>query len=178
MSVSLCLSQGHLNIRGLWKTLQPPKVTKVREEPSQLCPEFLEHLRLDIAAADDCYVLFCVREFSRVKDESGCRNCATRLGYGFGILAQVLHRFADFFFRDRDDVVHIGTDVLEVDRPDALRAKTIGNRAADLLGGELNNLALAQAGLGVGREFGFDADDLYFRIAQFDGGSDTGDEAS
>jgi hypothetical protein len=54
--------------------------------------------------------------------------------------------------------------VLEVDRTDALGAESVGDGAGDLFGGELDDFALTQAGLGVGCEFGFNADDFDFGI--------------
>ena len=85
---------------------------------------------------------------------------------------------ADFIFRNRDDVVDVGADVLEVDGADALGSESVGDRARDLLSGELDDFALAQARLGVGGEFGLYTDDLHFRIRELDRGRNAGDQAS
>jgi hypothetical protein len=113
-------------------------------------PEACEHLRFDIAAADDCNIQLGFGEFFGVEDETGGCNCAARFSDGVGIGGQVFHGLTDFVFRDADDVINIGADVLEVDRADALGAQAVSHRAGDLLGGKLDDLALAQAGLGVG----------------------------
>ena len=120
--------------------------------------KFLQHVWFDVATTDDGDVEFCPGEFRGVEDETGGSDSSTGFGYGLRISAQVLRRRADFVFRDGDDVVDVSADVFEVDGADALRAESVGDGARDLLGGELDDLALAQTGLGVGGEFGFDSD--------------------
>ena len=140
--------------------------------------DLLEHFRFIIAAADDCDMVRCLRESFGVKDESGGRDCAARLGDRFRIRGEIFHCLVDFVFVDCDDVVDVSADVLEIDGADALRAEAVCDRAADPFGGELNDLSLPQAGSRVGSEFGFDTDDFHLGIRQLDGGGDAGDEAS
>ena len=144
-------SQGYMNIARLCKTLgvvilvgtdgrRPATVLAMAQS---FLPEACEHLRFDIAATDDCNIQLGSWEFVGVKDETGGCNCAAWFSNGVRIGGQVFQRPSDFVFRDGDDVVNVGADVLEVDRADALSAKAVGERAGDLLGGKLDDLALA-----------------------------------
>jgi len=141
-------------------------------------PQLGKHLRFDVASRNDGEVQLCVWEFFGVEDESGGGDCAAGLGYGLRIGGHVFHGLTDFVFGYGDDVVDVGTDVLEVEGADALGAESVGERTRDLFGRELDDFALAQTRLRIGSEFGLDTDDLYFRIRQLDGGCYAGDEAS
>ena len=61
---------------------------------------------------------------------------------------------------------------------DALGAQAVGEGARDLLGGELDDFPDTQAGLGIGSEFGFDAEDIDFGPGELDSGCDAADQAS
>src|SRR5215472_1895779 len=113
-----------------------------------------------------------MRNLLGLEEESRGRDCTTGFGYGLWISREILHCLANLVFGDRDDVVDIGTDVLEVDRTDALGAQPVSDRARNLLGGKLDDLAPAQAGLAVGGEFGFYSDYFDFGIGQLDGSGD------
>ena len=65
--------------------------------------------------------------------------------------------------------------MLEVDAADTLGAQAVGEGAGDLLGGELYDLALTQAGLGVGGELGLNTDHFDFGICELDGGGHAAD---
>src|SRR5579872_3632443 len=113
-----------------------------------------------------------------MEDESGGGDGAAWFGDRVWIDAQIFHGLANFVFGDRNNVVDVSADVLEVDRADALGTESVRECAGDLFRRELNDFALTQAGLGVGSDFGFYADNSYFWISQFDGGGDAGDKAS
>jgi hypothetical protein len=91
--------------------------------------EACQHLRFDIAAADDRYIQLGFWQFFGVEDESGGCNRAAWFRDGVGIGGQVFHCLADFVLRDGDDFIDIGADMLEVDRADALGAKAVSERA-------------------------------------------------
>ena len=112
------------------------------------------------------------------EEKSGGRDRSAGFGYGVGVCGQHFQGLLDLVFADRDDGVDKTLHVLEVDRADTLRAQSVGDGARHLFGGELNDLAGAQAGLGIGCEFGFDADHLGFRPGEFDRGSDAADQSS
>ena len=84
----------------------------------------------------------------------------------------------DFVFADGDDGVDETLYVLEIDVADALRAQAVGDGEGNLVGGELNDPAGAQAGLSVGGELGLDADYLNFGLRHFNGGGHAADQAS
>src|SRR5579863_1087753 len=113
-----------------------------------------------------------------MENKTGDGDRAARFGDRVAIGAQILHGLANFIFGDRDDVIHVGANVLEVDGADALSAKAIGDGAGDLFGRELDDLSRAQAGLGVGGELRLDANNFYFRIGELDRGGHAADEAS
>lgn len=107
-----------------------------------------------------------------MEDEPGSGNGAAGFCDCLWIQAQILHGLSDLIFIDGDDVIDVSADMLEVDRANTLRAESIGEGAADLLGRELNDLSLTKAGLGVSSEFRFDTNDFDFGIRQLDGGCD------
>src|SRR5256885_304793 len=123
---------------------------KHRHKGPQWLLEAGQRFGVDVASADDGYVQLGVRELLGVKDESGGGDGAAGFGDCVGIGGEIFHGLADFVFGDGNDVVDEGADVLEVDGADALGAQAVGKGAGDLLGGELDDLALTQAGLGVG----------------------------
>ena len=112
------------------------------------------------------------------EEESGDGDCAAGFGYGVGIGCEKFHRLVDFVFGHGDDVVDETLHVFEVDGADALGAESVGDGARDLVGGELDDFSGAQAGLSVGGEFGFDAEDVDFGLGQLDGRGHAADEAS
>src|ERR1019366_1232849 len=85
-------------------------------------------------------------------------------------------------------VVHIGANVFEIDRADALGAKTVGQRLRDSLSREGDDAAGAQAGLRIGGKFGLDANHLHLgvtklglarlKIAELYGGRDATDQST
>src|SRR5947209_4333495 len=126
--------------------------------------QLTEHLGLDVAAADDGNVHFRFGKLVRVKEKS-CRGHGTAgFGHSLPVLSKQLHRFTNLVLGHRDDVIDISADVLEVDWTNALRAKSVSERARNLLGRKLDDLAGTQAGLGVGSEFRLNADHSYLGI--------------
>ncbi len=113
-----------------------------------------------------------------MEEEAGGGDGAAGLGDGIGICGQQPHRLANFVFADGDDGVDETLHVLEIDVADALGAKTVGDSARNLFGGELDDLSGAQAGLRIGGEFGFDADHLNVGPGQFDCSGDAADQAA
>src|SRR5579863_4954924 len=102
------------------------RLTNIDYERLSLLAEFLQHLRFDVAAADDRDGQLARGELVGMEDESGGSDCATGFGHCIRICAEVLHREADFIFGNGDDVVDISADVFEVKVADALRAEPVG----------------------------------------------------
>src|SRR4051794_11458680 len=79
-------SQGYMNIRRLCKTRELEFLWRRTGDGRRngigvaqlFFPEACEHLRFDIAAADDCNIQLGFGEFFGVEDETGGCNCAAR----------------------------------------------------------------------------------------------------
>jgi len=145
--------------------------------------ERLEQRGVDVAAADDGDVHPGVGQLMGVKQECGWSDGAAGLGYGFSGGGEQARGFANFILGHGDDVVDIGADVFEIDGADALSTKAVGECLGNFFGGEGNDVAGAQTGLGVACKFGFDADHLYLLLAgqgmaEFEGRSDAADQSS
>jgi len=110
-----------------------------------------------------------------VEEKSSNGYGTTRFGHGLGICGQTPHGFANFVFRNGHNVVHEFLDMLEVNWPDTLSAQSIGDGLCDLLGGKVDDMRGAQAGLGVGREFRFYADHVDRWLAELDCGRHAAD---
>ena len=137
--------------------------------------EFLQHLWLDVAAGNDRDVELCFWQLIGTEEEAGGCDGATGFGDGIRVCGQQFHRLMYFVFAYGDDGIDKTLYVFEIDVADALGAKTVGDGARNLLGGKLKNLAGAQAGLGIGREFGFNTDHLNVGPGQFDCSGDAAD---
>src|SRR5579859_1099770 len=168
-------SQGHLNDMRDVKSLNHEGHEGPRRK---LSAELLQHRGLDVAARDDGYVHLCLWQLIVAKEESGDGDRAAGFGNRLWILGQQFHGLSNFVFGNGNDVVDIGADMLEVDGADALRAEAVGERAGDLLSGELNDLSGAKAGVRVGGEFGFNADHFDLGICELDRRGDAADEGS
>ncbi len=124
--------------------------------------QILQHRGLDVAAADDGYVQLGLGSSAAWKMNPATETAPLGSAIVSGFALRYFIASTDFFFRDGDDIVNVFTDVLKVDVADALGAKPVGQGAGDLLGGERDDFSGAEAGLGVGGEFGFDANHFYF----------------
>src|SRR4051812_20093021 len=79
-------SRGYMNIRRLCKTRELEFLWRRTGDGRRngigvaqlFFPEACEHLRFDIAAADDCNIQLGFGEFFGVEDETGGCNCAAR----------------------------------------------------------------------------------------------------
>src|ERR1700683_4267295 len=96
--------------------------------PHSTATQLFQHLRIDVAAADDGDIQIGLRKLVAAEQEGAYRDGSAGLGYGY-------------------DIVHVEPDVLEIDGADALRAQPVGDGARNLTGRELNDLSGAQAGL-------------------------------
>src|SRR5579863_7164933 len=101
-----------------------------------------------------------------MKEPGGECHCAARLADDARVESHLSHCAANLVFAHGNDVVNKAADVLEVNRPDGLRAQPVGQRARHALGWELHDLALAKALLRVIGEFWFNPDDLRLRTAE------------
>src|SRR5262249_31571349 len=99
----------------------------------------------DIAATDDGDGNARGRKLFAVEEPGSGRDGATGLGRGFRILPEKPHRAPDLLFRDRDNVVDVGADMLKRQTTDVGGAQAVGDGRDGLLGGNLDDLARAQA---------------------------------
>ena len=94
--------------------------------------ELLQHLRVDVAAADNGDVQLRSRKLIAVEQERGHGRGSAGFSQSVGICRQQTDCFNNFFFAYGDDVVNAAADVLEVDWSDALRAQSVGDGEGDL----------------------------------------------
>src|SRR5947207_2562423 len=129
-----------------------------------------EQDRINITPTDHSYsVVGCGQQFRMEKPCGGCNGTA-RFGDGLGITGKKLCSLHDFVLGNRDDIVHVAADVLERHCPDVLGAQTVSTGGKHLLDGKCDDVAGAQAGLGVSSDFGLDADNLGGWLGGFDRG--------
>ena len=85
----------------------------IRLPPGRLLSptQFVEHPRLDVAAADNCHVQFCLGKLVAMEQEARRRDRSAGLGNGAWIRRQQSNRFADFRFAHGYDVVDVAADV-------------------------------------------------------------------
>src|SRR5271163_3161531 len=88
---------------------------------------FLQHVRIDIAAADDRNVQLGCRELVAVEEEACRRHSSAGLGHGVGIRREQPDRFPNLILGHGYDIVDIAADVLEVDGANALGAQPVGD---------------------------------------------------
>src|ERR1700686_1147359 len=103
-------------------------------DPPRVFPELAQYLGIDIPTADHSDVDLRVGQSIGVKEKCSRSHGTARLGNGFRVPAQCAHGLANLVLGHGDDVVHIGADVFEIDRADALGAKAVRQCPRDLLG--------------------------------------------
>ena len=91
---------------------------------------------------------------------------ATRFGQRLRVRTQSAHGLADLVFGHAYDVIDISADVFEIDRADALGAKTVCECLRDLLRRGRDDAAGTQAGLRIGGKFGLDANTFTWGLAK------------
>src|SRR4030088_1662515 len=94
-------------------------------DPPRVFPELPQYQGIDIPPADHSDVDLRVGQLVGVEKKCGWSHGATGLGHSLRVPTQCAHGLANLVLGYGDDVVHIGADVLEIDRADALGAQTV-----------------------------------------------------
>src|SRR5579862_4786751 len=113
-----------------------------------------------------------------MEEKAGGGRSSAGLRRKAGAVEQDAHGLADFALGDGDDVVDEGADVLEVTLAEGLGAETVAEGARGHVGGPGDQLAGAEALLGVGGQLGLDADDADGVVGELDGGGDAAEETA
>src|SRR5580692_1690642 len=131
-------------------------------------PHLLQDVRVNVSAADDCYIHGGFWQLVFAEQKSRYRDSAAGLGDSLGIRRQPPHGLPYFVFADGHNVVYISANVFEIDRSNALRPQSIGDGPRDRLGSRFDNPSRAQACLRVRRELRLNSNDLCGWLVELD----------
>src|SRR5579863_1564903 len=131
-------------------------------------PDLLQHLRINISAANNGYIDGCSWQCILMEHEAGHCYSTAGLGHGPRIRRQPPHGLPDFGLADGHNVVDVLPDMCECDHPYALGTQSVGNRTRGLLRTGLDDFPGSETGLRVRRQFGLNPDDFCARLAQLD----------
>ena len=101
---------------------------------------------LDVSSTNDGYVHAAGWQFTAAEQKSSDRYCPARFCDRSRSCGQAAHRFEDLFLTDRNNLIHIRSDMLEIDRTHTLRTQAVSDGLCDLICPEAYKMSLVEAG--------------------------------